>query len=138
MGVPINAQKNIHSEYVFCVKQMCRITIDRSFSLKRYDLFYPLCRDYYNEKKYVKILHGMTNSVIKSRKEKLQKEKQVFNEEETPKKLAFLDLLLKAQMEGQDMPDDVIREEVDTFMFEVRNIYIAHIKLVYLFVLEME
>lgn len=124
MGVSIDAQKNIHSEYVFCIKEMCRITLDRAFSLKRYDLFYPLSRDYYNEKKYVKVLHGMTNSVIKSRKEELKKEEQhqkVTNEEEIAKKLAFLDLLLKAQMEGQDMPDDVIREEVDTFMFEVRN-----------------
>lgn len=125
MGVPINAQKNIHSEYVFCVKEMCRITIDRSFSLKRYDLLYQLSRDCYNEKKYVKVLHGMTNSVIKSCKEQrqIEKQQQVFNEGETPKRLAFLDLLLKAQMEGQDIADDVIREEVDTFMFEVRNLY---------------
>lgn len=123
MGVSINAQKDVHSEYAYCVKEMCRILIARSFTLKRYDVLYPLSRDFYKEKKYTKVLHSMTKSVIKSRKEQLKNTKrddqEHHNEDGTPRRLAFLDLLIKAQMEGKDLSDTAIREEVDTFMFEV-------------------
>ena len=37
------------------------------------------------------------------------------------KKRAFLDLLLLAAREGADLSDSNIQNEVDTFMFAVRN-----------------
>lgn len=123
MGISIDAQQNVHKDYAFCVKEMCRIAIQRSYTLKRYELLYPVSKDFYKEKKYVKVLHDFTNSVIKSRKKQLLRktpDEEHANGIGHSKKLAFLDLLLKAQMQGQDLSDTAIREEVDTFMFEVR------------------
>lgn len=133
MGVKINAQIDRQSDYVFAVKEMCRITIDRAFSaIKQLDVLYPLTKDFYKEKKYIKTLHSYTNSVIASRKKKLRnipsdsgnpqngKPNNVFEDLAAKKKVAFLDLLLQAKLDGEPLPDWYIREEVDTLMFEVR------------------
>lgn len=75
----------------------------------------------------LRILHGFTEKVISNRKKTLQM-KILTNPEESrngneswgiKRRLSFLDLLLEACDDGKILSDIDIREEVDTFMFEV-------------------
>lgn len=99
--------------------------------LKRADLIYRFTDMYHQEQKVLKTLHGFTHSVILSRQQELAAEtegaKQYASNEENEmgikKKTAFLDLLLQSSVDGQPLSNEDIREEVDTFMFEVRNVY---------------
>jgi len=81
---------------------------------------------YRRELKALKTLHGFTNSVIIGRRNELlsiaKHNRSAQNDElETgiKKKTAFLDVLLQATIDGKPLSDKDIREEVDTFMYEV-------------------
>nr|CAI5817576.1 unnamed protein product [Callosobruchus analis] len=117
----VRAQDNNDPQYVFAVKDMCRILIERMFSLLgRNNWTYRLTSNYRQEKKHLNVLHSRTRSVIQSRKkEGLSQAKTVADDEDIgrKKKLAFLDSLLAATIDGRPLTDDEIREEVDTFMF---------------------
>ncbi|XP_023013819.2 cytochrome P450 4c3 [Leptinotarsa decemlineata] len=127
MGVSMNAQTDTQSEYVFAVKEMCRITVDRTFSpIKMFNTLYPLTADYYKEKKYVNTLHEKTNSIIISRQKELirKRAEEISSGDSVPredegtgikKRMAFLDLLL--QTPDETLTNEDIRQEVDTFMF---------------------
>lgn len=94
--------------------------------LKRFDVFYRLTSMFRQEKKALKILHDFTLSVIASRKKELLSKgakpaKSVSDDGfGIKKKTAFLDMLLESTIEGDALSDEDIREEVDTFMFEVK------------------
>jgi cytochrome P450 family 4 len=102
------------------VKNMCRIVTERSISpLQMYDFLFPLTKNYYTQKKSLKILHKQTNEVIYARMKELENQKQsIINGQESKKKKPFLDLLLQTKIDGKPLTHEEIREEVDTFMFE--------------------
>ncbi|XP_044272411.1 cytochrome P450 4c3-like [Tribolium madens] len=122
MGIRINAQEDSTSDYVQSVKNMCRIVVERSISpLQMCPFIYPLTKNYWTEKKSLKILHKQTNDVINARRKELESSKEnSSNEEEnfTKKKKPFLDLLLETKIDNRMLTQEEIREEVDTFMFE--------------------
>lgn len=127
MGISIKAQENENSEYVRCVKEMGNLFMERAISIwKRNDLLYMLSPSYWKERRTLEILHQTTLNVIKQRRSMLFNkndsavEKQ--NEFGFKKKIAFLDILLQAVVDGESLSDTDIKEEVDTFMFEVSNI----------------
>lgn len=92
-------------------------------SIKRVDFIYRFTEMYRQEQRVLKTLHDFTKSVIVSRKQELaaadMKSAVDENDMGIKKKTAFLDLLLQSTVEGQPLSNEDIREEVDTFMFEV-------------------
>ncbi|CAO1428771.1 unnamed protein product [Diamesa tonsa] len=123
MGTDVNAQNNSNSTYVQSVKKMSELFILRVFDVKkRNDFLYSLSESYQTEQAVLKTLHDFTKSVIVARREQLEdsKDKQSFEGDGigAKKKIAFLDLLLQATIDGQPLSDSDIQEEVDTFMFE--------------------
>ncbi|KAF2897329.1 hypothetical protein ILUMI_08847, partial [Ignelater luminosus] len=126
MGTKVHAQDNSESKYVFSVKEMSRIIMDRMFSApKRIDSLYYFSKDYQKETEALKVLHGYTDSVIRSRKQEIiknngQNDKVALGEDDIGRKerKTFLDILLQYTKDGQSMTDAEIREEVNTFMFE--------------------
>lgn len=125
MGSSMEAQKYAYSKYVRNVKAMCRIGIERTFSiLKSNNYLYCLHPDFYQEKRTISELHKVTNSIIESRRSKLGSGRisNIETDYNLKNKLTFLDILLQSSVDGQPLTKEDIREEVDTFMFEVKII----------------
>lgn len=99
----------------------------------RVPFVYPFSSISKEVKAAVEVLHSFSTGVINDRKKSLQETGQFSAGKK--KKMALIDLLFKAKEgEGVDINDDGIREEIDTFMFEVRQtqmeVYQSNFKLI--------
>lgn len=122
MGIEINAQSGGNSEYVNSVHEMGVVIIRRVISpFKQSDFLYQFSRDAWKERRMLKVLHGLTDKVIKNRRKELGKrtDKSEENCYGIKRRTAFLDTLMTSTINGELLTDEDIREEVDTFMFEV-------------------
>ncbi|XP_063704419.1 cytochrome P450 4c3 [Culicoides brevitarsis] len=141
MGIRVNAQECSDSDYVKAVYQIGSIVLNRQSKIwLQPEYLFKLTTEYNRHKRCIEILHGVSNKVIKERKEEILRKKNNNNnnninennnniltinkqctmEEEIgeKKRLAFLDLLIEASKDGTVLSNEDIREEVDTFMFE--------------------
>nr|ALD15912.1 cytochrome P450 [Dendroctonus armandi] len=120
MGVKIQALEAGNSEYVKSIKEMCNIVSYRIFSCLPLSL-YKLTWTYYKEKRALKTIHKHVDTVISQRiEEHNQKGKTNSDVDEfgVKKRLAFLDMLLDARIDGRALTMKELRDEVNTFMFE--------------------
>lgn len=127
MGTQIYAQNETENDYVRSVYETAELILRRVHRPWLYsDFIYKHTADGKKWTAYLELLHGFTKKVIKQRRETRNSE-QITEANGTSednnlgkkKRLAFLDLLLETKLEnGDQLSDDDIREEVDTFMFE--------------------
>lgn len=87
------------------------------------DLFFRFSKYYKIQKDALKILHGFTDKVIHERRAELIKRQSenAYDDDDigVKRKMALLDILLLSTIDGEPLTNLEIREEVDTFMFEV-------------------
>ncbi|XP_055613263.1 cytochrome P450 4d2-like [Uranotaenia lowii] len=123
MGTQINAQTDTESPYVKAVTELSYLLANRFVKVwQRSDFLFNLSPDRKRQEKQIKVLHDFTTKIIHARRQELAEsgEKVIEGDDGVgmKKKMAFLDVLLQATVDGQPLTDKEIQEEVDTFMFE--------------------
>ncbi|XGW02054.1 hypothetical protein V3C99_014260 [Haemonchus contortus] len=120
MGTSINSQYGGSNDYVTAVQQLSSIIWNyQRFPWLWWKPVWYLSGYGFEFDRLVKLTNDFTRRVIADRKRALEKEGLIEGNGGDPKRerLAFLDLLLRMQYTNQ-LSDEDIREEVDTFMFE--------------------
>jgi cytochrome P450 family 4 len=136
MGTNLDVTKDDVRSYKSAIRKMGYVFITR---FSRFWLRIPLIYYFTSTKRIEEVetgvLHRFTTSIIRERRSTRTKEDndidvdklvddEVFGKK---KRLAMLDLLLKAESEGL-IDEDGVREEVDTFTFEVCYSYALEMK----------
>lgn len=115
MGTRIMAQNESDNEYVASVYKISELITRRMARPWLHpDIVYRRTADGKQMEKCLETLFGFTLNVIQQRKN-IRKQTVNIDKGNQKKRLAFLDLLLE---HSDELNDEDIREEVDTFMFE--------------------
>ncbi|KAJ3642894.1 hypothetical protein Zmor_025642 [Zophobas morio] len=113
MGTSLDLTQQINRNYKKAILDFTEIALYRLTKPWLYDEnLFKLIPSGKQATKIVNTLHEFTRNIIHERKKSFK------SSYTTQKRLAMLDLLLKAQETDGAIDDEGIREEVDTFMFE--------------------
>ncbi|XP_053660636.1 cytochrome P450 4d2-like [Anopheles marshallii] len=129
MGTSINAQTDADSAYVKAITELSLVLTGRFVKVwQRVDFLFNLSADKGRQDRIIKVLHDFTTKIIQSRRKELMEqgggviggtvEDEDMADIGTKRRMAFLDVLLQATIDGRPLTDKEIQEEVDTFMFE--------------------
>uniref|UniRef100_A0A182QT36 Uncharacterized protein n=1 Tax=Anopheles farauti TaxID=69004 RepID=A0A182QT36_9DIPT len=125
MGTSINAQTDADSAYVKAITELSLVLTGRFVKVwQRVDFLFNLSADKRRQDRIIKVLHDFTTKIIQSRRQELMARGGVADADDenddlgTKRRMAFLDVLLQATIDGRPLTDREIQEEVDTFMFE--------------------
>uniref|UniRef100_A0A1Y1JZK3 Cytochrome P450 n=4 Tax=Photinus pyralis TaxID=7054 RepID=A0A1Y1JZK3_PHOPY len=125
MGTKLEENDARSKEYMTSIYNMGQVILER---IKRpwlfVECFYYFTQLRKQENALIKILHKFTTDVIENRKVQFKNvdilSASIREKGDEPKRrLALLDLLLHFRNQGASIQDEGIREEVDTFTFEV-------------------
>lgn len=127
-GVSLNAQKAPSSEYIQAVKELA---LNIVYRLRRFwlssDFIYNLTANGKKNQKALQIVHNFSESVIREQQKKTdihEKEYEDENWKYTSNLKSFVKLLIETRDEdGNSLPFKEIRDQADTFMFEVSTFF---------------
>ncbi|XP_011315522.1 cytochrome P450 4C1 [Fopius arisanus] len=115
MGVTMKAQTEGDPTYVESAKKIFEIFYTRMFKVWLHpDIIFNNTQLGKDQRKCIEYLHGLTNDVIKKKKQEMESGHQII--ENTKPRKAFLDFLMELSHEGTKFTDEELREEVDTMM----------------------
>lgn len=121
MGISIDAQNDHNNKYTKALHGILHIIIENVFSfMANIPPLHYLTKNYWKERRLLKIVHRESRSIIELKRKELQSkspQNEYNGDNGSKKKMALLDLLLEAEIDGRPLTDDDIQEEVDTFLF---------------------
>ncbi|XP_026845680.1 cytochrome P450 4d8 [Drosophila persimilis] len=127
MGTKIHAQAAESTPYAEAVNECTALLSWRFISVYlQVELLFTLTHPYmkWRQTQLIRTMHDFTTKVIEERRRTLE-EQQGSKLSPSPdddvgrkRRMALLDVLLLATVDGRPLTNDEIREEVDTFMFE--------------------
>ncbi|XP_030380365.1 cytochrome P450 4d8 [Scaptodrosophila lebanonensis] len=126
MGTKVYAQTAESTPYAKAVNECTELLAWRLLNIfLQNEVIFTLTQPHLKlrQKKLIGIMHEFTNKVIEQRRSALearQRQGQVnaYNDVGAKQRMALLDVLLQATVDGKQLTNAEIREEVDTFMFE--------------------
>lgn len=113
---------SLYRSVIVC--RLANIVHHRSYNVQhRFAPLFCLTSSYWRQKKLIAKLHNFTDSVIRARRETLLDNPNILEQYDEElgkkKKMALLDILLQSKIAEKPLSNLDIREEIDTFMFEV-------------------
>lgn len=124
MGTNFDVDNNMRGAYIEAIEEIGKLLVYRTLHpWLLYKWIYFFTPSYHKQKDILKILHHISRTVLKNRKE--YRTQKTTGKTENKKKLALLDLLLELKENGSITDDREIEEEVDTFIFAVRRTHLT-------------